>query len=239
MYLYGKNSVLERLKASPKTIKRVLLQKGFKSAEIINLMSSGGIPVSWVTEKELIDIKRGNRTQGIVAEVEDFKYRDFDELLFTAKKNKISLIFLDGINDPQNLGSVIRTTACFGGFAIVVPKHRSCEVTDAVMHVASGGENYTPVSRVNNILTAILKAKNSGFWVTGAVVKDGEKLNNILLPFPMCLVLGSEGKGIRPSIIKHLDFKVTLPMEGASLSFNVAMACAIFCYEIDKQRKKL
>jgi 23S rRNA (guanosine2251-2'-O)-methyltransferase len=104
------------------------------------------------------------------------------------------------------------------------------------MHVASGGENFVPVSQVTNLSAALLKAKKAGYWAVGTVVEDGADLNKVSLPFPLALVLGSEGKGVRYGIQKHLDMKVTLPMKGAQLSFNVAMACAIFCHEISKQR---
>ena len=190
-----------------------------------------------VSEKELTKIKRADRLQGIVAKVEDFKYTPFDKLLQSAVKDGLSLVVLDNINDPHNMGSVMRIAACFGGFALVIPKHDSCEVNDTVMHVASGGENFVPVSMVTNTLTGLLKAKEKGFWVVGTVVEEGEDINSFSLPFPLCLVLGSEGKGIRHGIKKHLDMKVNLPMRGAKLSFNVAMASAIFCHEIVKQKK--
>ena len=88
------------------------------------------------------------------------------------------------------------------------------------------------------MLTALLKAKKAGYWIVGTVVEEGEDINRVKLPFPLCLVLGSEGKGIRHGIKKHLDMRVSLPMKGAALSFNVAMACAIFCHEISKQRSE-
>ncbi len=236
MYLYGKNSVLERLKVNPGSIKKIFLQENFDAPHIINVIKSTDIPVERVSEKGLTRIKRADRLQGIVAEVDKFAYADFEELLRNPSSKDFSFIFLDNINDPHNLGSIIRTVACFGKFSVVIPRHSSCEVNDTVVHVASGGENFIPVSMVTNMLTALLKAKKAGYWVAGTVVEDGVDINSATLPFPLCLVLGSEGKGIRHGIEKHLDLKVSLPMKGAQLSFNVAMACAIFCYEIARQR---
>ena len=235
MFLYGKNSVLERLRANPKSIKGLYLQDKFSATAIDSLIKSRKIPVKRVAEKELSRIKRADRLQGIVAEVDKFEYANFDELMLA---KKVSFICLDNINDPHNLGSIIRIAACFGDLAVVIPKHDSCEVTDAVMHVASGGENFVPVCKVNNMLTNLLKAKKEGYWVVGTVVDGGEDINKTALPFPLCLVLGSEGKGIRHGIEKYLDVKVTLPMKGAELSLNVAMASAVFCHEISKQRTK-
>jgi 23S rRNA (guanosine2251-2'-O)-methyltransferase len=132
----------------------------------------------------------------------------------------------------------MRIAACYGRIALVIPEHSSCDVNDTVIHVASGGENYVPVSQITNLSTGLLKAKKAGYWAVGTAVEGGENLNSASLPFPLCLVLGAEGKGIRYGIQKHLDMNITLPMEGAHLSLNVAMVCAIFCHEIAKQRGK-
>ncbi len=239
MYLYGKNSVLERLKANPKSIKRIFLEEGFDTQDILRIIESKKIPVKRVSEKELKRIKRADRLQGIVAEVDSFRYTGFEELLHKGRNNNLSFIFLDSINDPHNLGAIIRVLACLGGFNVVIARHSSCEVNDTVMHVSSGGENFVPVSMVTNMSDALIKAKKAGYWVAGTVVENGTEIEKANLPFPICLVLGSEGKGIRHGINKQLDLKLTLPMKGAKLSFNVAMACAIFCHEIAKRRSEI
>jgi len=238
MYLYGKNSVLERLRAHPETIRKVYFQDNFRDQEIRRAISALRIPAAEVSESELLRIKRADRLQGIVAEVDRFRYTPFDELLHLPAKERLSFIFLDSLNDPHNLGTIIRTAACLSGFAVVIPEHGSCEVNDTVIHVASGGENYVPVSLVKNLTTALIEAKKAGYWAAGTVTEGGEDISNVSLPFPLCLILGSEGTGIRYGLQKHLDLKITLPMKGAQLSFNVAMACAIFCHEIAKQREK-
>jgi len=238
MYLYGKNSVLERLKANSQSIKKIFLQNNFKDPCLFNFINATNIPLQRLSEKGLGRIKRAERLQGIVAEVDKFAYTPFEKLLDNLPGQNLSFIFLDSINDPHNLGSIIRIAACFGGFAVVIPKYSSCEVNDTVMHVASGGENFIPVSMVNNIATALIKAKKAGYWAVGTMVGSGENIDKVSLPFPVCLVLGSEGKGIRPGVEKHFDLKVSLPMRGAALSFNVAMASAIFCHEIARQRSQ-
>lgn len=237
MYLYGKNSVLERLKVRPESVRRIFIQDNFKSPELMRLLETTNTPVRTVSEKDLLRIKRADRLQGIVAEADKYRYTPFEDMLRRGLEDGATLIFLDSLNDPHNLGSIIRIAACFGGFAIVIPEHGSCEVNETVIHVASGGENFVPVSRVTNLSTALLKAKKAGYWAAGTVVEEGEDINRTSLPFPLCLVLGAEGKGIRYGIQKHLDLKVTLPMEGAKLSLNVAMACAVFAHEIVRQRK--
>ncbi len=236
MYLYGKNSILERLKFGPESIRQVFIQENFNAPRITELINSHNMPCRRVSERDLLKIKRADRLQGIVAEVTAYVYTPFEKLLHPEGKEERSLIFLDGLNDPHNLGSIMRTAACFGGLGIVIPSHSSCDVNETAIHVASGGENFVPVAQVTNLTTALLKAKKSGYWAAGTVVEGGQDICRTSLPFPLCLVLGAEGKGIRYGIQKHLDLKITLPMRGAQLSFNVAMACAIFSYEITRQR---
>ncbi|TNF54500.1 23S rRNA (guanosine(2251)-2'-O)-methyltransferase RlmB [bacterium] len=236
MYLYGKNSVIERLKVAPGTIREVCIQENFRTQTIIDTVKKFNIPLKRVTEKELLRIKRADRLQGIVAKVNKFVYTPFEKVLHKPEKGHLSFFFLDGINDPHNLGSIMRIAACFGGFALVIPRHSSCEVNETVIHVASGGENYVPVTQVTNLTTALREAKKAGYWAVGTVIEGGEDVNTVSLPFPLCLLLGSEGKGIRPGLQKLLDLKVSLPMKGAELSLNVAMACSVFAHEIARQR---
>ncbi len=239
MYLYGKNSVLERLKVNPGSIRGIFIQENFKNNEIVKMVKSEKILIKTVSERDLLRIKRADRLQGIVAEIDNFRYTFFDDILKQGIEQAMTLIFLDGLNDPHNLGSIMRTAACFGGFALIIPEHGSCDVNDTVMHVASGGENFVPVAMVTNLSAALLKAKKAGYWIVGTVINEGENINNTSLPFPMSLVLGTEGKGIRYGVQKHLDLKITLPMKGAQLSLNVAMAFAIFAQEITRQSNKL
>jgi len=238
MFLYGKNSVLERLRADPKSIKKIFLQDNFSHPDIEKLIKSKGTVCKRVSQKELFRIKRADTLQGIVAQIDGFRYADFDDLLSRKESDQLSFIFLDRVFDPQNLGSMIRTASCFGKFAIVIPRHKACEVTEATLHIACGGESFTPVAMVSNLTNALIEAKKQGYWVVGGVVDEAQDLYQASLPFPLCLVLGSEGKGIRYGLQKYLDLKVRIPMEGAALSFNIGGACAIFCYEISRQRVK-
>ena len=127
MYLYGKNSVLERLKADPKSVRKIFLQDNFDAPHIADAIKSKKVTVKNVSEKELNKVKRADRLQGIVAEVDDFKYTDFEDLLHHSGDKRPTFIFLDSLNDPHNLGSIMRIAACFGGFSIVIPKRGSCD----------------------------------------------------------------------------------------------------------------
>jgi 23S rRNA (guanosine2251-2'-O)-methyltransferase len=236
LLLYGKNAVVERLKANMRGVRKVIISEEFEDASALELIKARRIPVQKVSAKDMLKMKRTERAQGIIAEVDPFRYSPFEELILAPKEERLSFIFLDEVTDPQNLGAIIRIAACFGGFGIVIPERGACEVNETVLNIASGGDNYVPVCRMNNLTNALIHAKKAGYWAAGAVIEGGEDLTKVSFPFPLCIVMGSEGKGIHYGVEKHLEMKVTLPMKGAALSFNVAMASAVFCYEISKQK---
>lgn len=236
MKLYGKNSIAERLKADPKSIKKIFFQKGEGLRQIEDICRQRRIPVDYLSKNEFDKKAQAVRTQGVIAEVTEFKYAYLEDILRLEKEKLPTLLFLDNLNDPQNLGSILRTAACFGGFGVVLPRHDSVEVTEAVLRVAQGGENYVPVVKAVNLSLAIEKAKKAGYWIAGAVLEGAENLADAKLNFPLAIVIGSEGKGIRPGLAGHLDMRLTLPMAGAELSFNAAVAAALFCYEAARQR---
>jgi 23S rRNA (guanosine2251-2'-O)-methyltransferase len=236
MLLYGKKSVLERLKKNPQSIKKIIKAEGFSDQAIGELIIKNKISDETVSAKKVQDLKRAKNVQGIVAKVEHFKYHDFGQLL--DKAQHLSLVFLDRVNDPHNLGVIIRSLACFGGFAIIIPDSHAVQVTEAVMHVASGGENYLPIAKVGDILEAVKKAKQQGIKISGAVIdKTAASIHNTGFSFPLAIVLGAETTGISREIQQVLDQKLFIPMPGADLSFNVAMAATVLGYEISRQRK--
>lgn len=238
MRLFGKNSIIERLRSNPTSIRKIYVQHGFKGTLFIHKKArQQGIAVLPIAQSKMMKIGRDKNTQGILADVDDIAYIPYDELLETALKKKRCPVFLDELNDPQNLGAIIRSLACLGKFSIVLPTHDSVSVTEAVLRVASGGENYIPFSKVSNLGKAIKKAKEEGFQIAGAVVDGGQCLSDVHLPYPLGLVIGSEQKGIRDVIRKHLDIELSIPMACDTLSFNAAHATTVLCYEITKQKK--
>lgn len=233
MLLYGKKSILERLKANPKSIRGIFLAEDFNNPQIEQLIKSLNIAAERLSAKKIENMKRAKNVQGIIARVDNFVYAG--DIL--KENNDLTPVFLDRINDPQNLGVIMRTLACLGGFFLVIPEKEACHITEAVMHVASGGENYIPVVRTADMAKAIRQAKEQGYCIIGAVIDEGaENINKLKLRFPLALVLGAEATGIAPAIEKMLDRKACIPMQGAKLSLNVNTACAIFCNEITKQR---
>ncbi len=240
MRLFGKRPVIERLKTNPKSIKTVFLQDGLDHRAIRKLITRKDVVYKKLAFKNFKNLSKNFHAQGVFADVEEFKYTDFDDLLKLAKNEDITLFFLDGITDPQNFGSMLRTGGCFGKFAFVIPKHRSVEVNETVLRIASGAENYIFVSKVTNLNQSIIRARNCGFTIAGAVAEgDVQILGNDKISFPLAVVIGSEGKGLSHSVSQKIDLFIKIPMQGGRISFNAAVALAIFCYEINKQKEEL
>jgi len=235
MRLYGKRPVAERLRAAPQTIRTLVIRQETDAAEIVKAAKAAGITFQSKSKEEFSRLSPDAHTQGILAEVEDFRYAAIEDLL-KQPEPRPTLILLDRVTDPQNLGNILRVLACFGRFAVVIPKHDSAEISETVLRVACGGENYVPVARVTNLVQCSEAAKKAGYWVAGASPAGGSPLHTADWPEPLAVVLGSEGGGIRPGLEKHLELTLTLPMPGAALSFNVATAAALIGYEITRRR---
>ena len=238
MKLYGKNPVIERLKANPKTIRRVMIdEEHVDLAYIRKKCNQWGIGVQTVPHSKIQRMAQSMNTQGMLADIDDFAYMAIDELLSNAFEKRRVPVFLDNLNDPQNLGGIIRSCGALGIFDIVLPTTESVSVTESVLRVACGGENYLSVAKVNNLGNAIERARKMGFWIVGTVVEEGKNLTEMTLQFPLGLVMGSEEKGVRDIILKKLDAKVMVPMKNQRMSLNVAHATSMLCYEIVRQKK--
>jgi 23S rRNA (guanosine2251-2'-O)-methyltransferase len=236
MKLYGKRSVYERVRANPKTIRKILVDKVFSDTETLNLARKNKVRVEKVHSGQFYKFTKGKNAQGIIAEVEEYNYDAFDEMLSLERHYRPIMVFLDGLTDPQNLGSIIRTYACLGGFCLVLPKRGSVDVNETVLRVASGGENYVPICQVSNLGNSVLKAKKESYSIGATVAEGGKSLREAHFQYPVGLILGSEGSGIRPILEKYVDYRLTIPMCDAGLSFNVAVSAAIFGYELACRR---
>lgn len=237
MYLYGRNSTYERIMSRPGSVRTVYLREGLSLPSLERLIAHKKIPCERISASSLDRMRPQKDLQGVVAKVDLYEYTPSEKLISDALESGGTLIFLDRVNDPHNLGVIIRLSACFGGFSLIIPSREACQVNETVLHVASGGENYVPIASVNNLAPVIDEAKELGFWIAGAMVDEAaEDITRASLPFPLGLVLGSEGGGIRKGLQKRLDIRAFIPMRGAPLSFNVSMACGIFCHEITKRK---
>ena len=236
MFIEGRNAIREALK-SDVTINRLLVDKNLehRKDELLALASKKKIKVEYLP-KNLLDKKSATKHhQGFIAESVDFKYSSLEELLKNAEGKTPFFVLLDGIEDPHNLGAIIRSCECAGVQGIVIPKNRACLVNETVIRVSTGAIANVPVCVVTNLKEAIDFFKSNGIWVFVAET-GGEDIYSKNLTMPIAVIIGSEGKGVKQSLRTYCDGILTLPLVGQVNSLNASVACGITIFEILRQR---
>lgn len=237
--IIGRNSVLELLNSN-REIDRILVEKGNKTGSMSAIIAKAGqkqVPVKYVVAEKLNSICPGANHQGVIAYTAMQEYCSINDLIqHAAEKNESPFIIIcDGIEDPYNLGAIIRTAECCGAHGIVIPKRRSVGINYAVSKSACGALEHMKIARVSNITAAINELKENGVWVYGADM-DGEPYDKVDFSGPVALVVGGEGKGISRIVNENCDVVLSLPMKGRITSLNASVAAGIFMYEILKFR---
>lgn len=236
MIVEGKNAVKELLK-SGKTIDKICAQKGDKVAEALAMQAkSTGAKAVFCARENLDQISVTRKHQGIIAYTTDFVYSDLDDLLTGAEDTRL-VIILDGVEDPHNLGSILRSAECMGAAGVVIGKHRAVQVNETVVKTSCGATEYVKVARVTNINDAIRALKDKFFKVY-TMDMDGAPIQESDLKGDVCLVLGSEGSGVSALTKKLSDASVSIPMKGEIASMNVSVAAGIGMYEYVRQNGK-
>ncbi|NLL06714.1 MAG: 23S rRNA (guanosine(2251)-2'-O)-methyltransferase RlmB [Clostridiaceae bacterium] len=238
--LEGRNSVLEAIKSN-RTINKILVSKGDKEGsikQIIALAREKGIIVQETDRTSLDKISTTHAHQGVIAFVSVKDYVEVEDILESAKAKGEApfIILLDGITDPHNLGSILRTANAVGAHGVVIPKRRAIGLTAAVSKASAGAIEYVPVARVTNLSQTIEYLKEQSLWVVGTDQTGEKSFYDIDMKGPIALVIGSEGEGMGKLVSEKCDFVVNLPMKGQISSLNAAVAGAIVMYEILKQR---
>lgn len=231
MYIYGKNVALETIETKKK-INRVFLMRNFKDQEVLNSLKKINVEIRYIDKKQMDKMVNGNH-QGIILSVPDFKYNDIDELL--EKENPL-LVILDHIEDPHNLGAIIRTCEAAGIDGIIIPKDRSVSVNPTVIKVSTGAIDYIKIAQVTNLNNTIRYLKKQGFWIVGTDM-DGEIYSNIDYTGKCAIVIGNEGAGLSRMVRENCDFIASIPMNGKTNSLNASVAAGIIIYEAIKVRK--
>lgn len=239
MKITGKNAVAELIKTD-KTVDKILVMNGMRdeqSRELVKQAKNRGYKVQFA-EKAVLDKECGSgKHQGFIAYTSDFVYTDFDELLsFIANKEDAFIVVADGIEDPHNLGSIIRVCECAGVDGLVIGKHRSAQVTDNVMRISEGSANHLKISRVVNINTAVEKIKEEGLWAY-ALELGGTELYKQDLKGKLCLVIGGEDTGVNKLTQKKCDGILTIPLSGKVNSLNASVALGVGVFEAVRQRR--
>lgn len=238
--VYGRHPVLELLRGSGRRADEVAVLAGARGplAEVVALARRAGVKVSFRTREQLTAMAGSHDHQGVVARVTAAEYVDVEDLLGVARDRgePAFLMALDQVQDPRNLGALLRTADAFGAHGVVIPKHHAVGLTEAAARTAMGAVEHVRVARATNMVAALETLKESGIWVHGATLGDGVAPWAADLRGPVCVVLGSEGEGLRPLVARACDVLLTIPMTGSVGSLNVSAAGAVLAYEVSRQR---
>lgn len=240
MNIEGKNQVLESIK-SGMTINKIYIDKNYASRrdDIINNAKNAKIKIEFVPKSFLDKISKTGHHQGYIAEGIDFEYSDIADILSEAKEKSEDafVVLLDGIEDPHNLGAIIRSCECAGVHGIIIPKNRACQINETVIRTSAGAISNIKIARVTNLKEAITELQQNGLWIYSAEI-GGEDIYSKDLTGPIGIVIGSEGKGTKESLKKYCDGIITLPLFGKINSLNASVSAGIVVYEVIRQRLK-
>ncbi|MBP1967423.1 23S rRNA (guanosine(2251)-2'-O)-methyltransferase RlmB [Paenibacillus aceris] len=241
-YIGGKHSVLEAIRAG-RTINKIWIaenaQKQF-AGPIVAEAKNLGILVQFTDKRKLDQMVEALQHQGVIAQVAAYEYVEVEDILAKAKAlgQDPFILILDEIEDPHNLGSILRTADCTGVHGVIIPKRRSVGLTATVSKTSAGAVEYVPVARVTNIAQTIEQLKEQGVWVAGTDVSAAQDVYKANFSMPIALVIGNEGKGVGRLIKERCDFLVKLPMAGHVNSLNASVAAGVLMYEVVRQRNK-
>ena len=239
--IFGKNSILEALTAGTREINKILISKNLHSDAKLNkikdLAREKGIVFQFVAKEKFLPYAEYNH-QGVIAQISPVKYQELDEFLSKKHENS-SLVILDGVEDPHNLGAIIRTCVCAGVSGIIIPSRRNVQVNSVVEKTSAGAINHIQIIKVNSLVNAVQKLKNSDWWIiaTDASAKDNYfDINYCDMNF--AIIMGAEHAGVSKSLLKISDFVVKIPMQNEFNSLNVSNALSPIIFEAVRQKIK-
>lgn len=234
MIIYGANPVLEAIRSNPKRVHYVGVSRdeGGRVARVVAEARKQGIPVRHLPAQQIDRLAEDGVHNGVVADVSEAQYSDFEEVV--GRPDTAFVLLLDGVQDPHNLGAVLRVADVFGADLVVIPEHDSAGLTPAVVKASAGAAEWVAVAQVTNLARAIEHLKKGGFWVYAAEA-GGQAVTSIDFSGKVAIVLGSEGKGIRKNVAEHCDARVSIPMSGHVDSLNVATAAAVIAWEVRRK----
>lgn len=241
--LYGIHPVLEALQAGRRKFYALYVVQDKHNARLKPIMELAGklnIPIQWISHAALTAKCNTEFHQGIGAAVSLYPFIDLSEIIpGPGKTNKNPfLLMIDSVEDPQNLGALVRTALCAGADGIIIPKDRAASPTPAVSKASAGALEHAGICQVTNLVNTIQTLKKIGFWILGTAAHAKTSLFSTDIAFPTVVVIGSEGKGIRPLVQKNCDLLVSIPLCGPVTSLNASAAGAIILYEVFRQRSK-
>jgi rRNA methylase, putative, group 3 len=234
-YIYGKNVVMQMLKNRSEI--QQLYVSGSIDKEMGLLIQKNEVLVKSVSKKDLDQLVNTTKHQGVVAEIKEYKTYTVDEIVDSIPQGKLPLlVMLDSLEDPHNLGAILRTCDCVGVDGVIVGKRRSIGLTPTVAKVSTGAIDTVKVAIVTNLTQTLKELKGKGYWICGADMQNAVDYRLIDYKVPLVLVIGSEGFGISRLVKEECDYSVSLPMEGSISSLNASVATAVLLYQIHSQR---
>lgn len=237
MIIYGKN-VLSQLASDPEAIETLYAAENLKDKKLLQQLEKSRVPVSRVPRSQLDRMTNGGVHNGIAASVRDLPVYTLDELLEKKHNDKGFYIALDGLQDPHNIGAILRTADCAGADGVIMTRHHSAGLTPTAIKASVGAAYTVPVAQVTNMSQALKKMKEAGYWVAGTDIANARDYTEGMYDQPVVLVIGSEGKGISPLVKKQCDYMVTLPMLGQITSLNASVAAGILMYQVLDARRR-
>lgn len=232
MLVYGRNVAKDILKKGEK-VEKIFLQENFKDKEIISLIENSKIVVFYKKKREIDNLCSGVH-QGILLFIPDYQYSNINTFL---NKNEEKVVILDHIEDPHNLGAIIRTCEAAGIKSVIIPKDRQVQVNATVMKTSVGTLDNVNIVQVTNLSNTIDKLKENGYWIVGTALKDSVDYRDIDYTGKIALIVGNEGTGISNLVMKKCDFIAKIPMYGETNSLNASVATGIMIYEMIRNRK--
>ncbi len=243
--IFGVNPVLEALRGKPETIERIAIAEGALNqrvaGELMTRAREAKVRIEMVERERLDRMTDDGVHQGVVAEVRDFEYIGLTELIKKAKASGRHplIVLLDGIQDPHNLGAIIRSAHAFGAQGVVIMKDRAVGVTAVAVKASAGATSHCSVARVTNLSRAIDELKEAGFWTVAAEPSGKEVAWQAKLTGPLAVIVGAEGGGVRKGVLGHADYKVRIPTVGQVASLNASVSAGVLLYEITRQRGQI
>jgi len=235
IYIYGRKPIEEALANEAPQIEKIFVRNSISDSQIsdiFNLASQHRIPISHVPGSKLYELVGNVNDQGVVALRSEITYQNLGKWLDSVDTSTYpAVLVLDEIEDPGNLGAILRTAAASGMSAVLVPKHRQAPVNATVYKTSAGTAGRIPIIRVGNLNQAIMKLKDEGFWIGALDMNGDQKLWALEVDRPLAFVIGSEGKGISQKTLEHCDYKFKIPMDNEVESLNASVSAALICYE--------
>jgi 23S rRNA (guanosine2251-2'-O)-methyltransferase len=240
-YIYGINAVAEALKARGRAFSWVGVAKersDIRLKRIIEDCRKVGVPVKVLARTELDEMAGTGAHQGVVAVTSSKQYSDLEDVIVAKRSEHSLIVVLDGVEDPHNLGAILRTADAAGADGVVIPERRAAGVTGTVTKVSAGASEHLPIARVTNIARSLEELKDSNIWTVGLDERGSQTYDALDYKMDCAIVLGAEGKGLHDLVAKKCDFLVSIPMLGKVPSLNVSVAAGVVLYEVVRQRAK-